>query len=91
MPTSPRHRRRASYQFFFPILLAKKHRETFDGAVCVVPLLNQNLEIRVESFNVLNHFNWGNPGTNFSAATFGRIPSLAGSPRIMQFGVKYGF
>jgi hypothetical protein len=32
-----------------------------------------------------------NPVTNFSAATFGRIQSLAGSPRIMQFGVKYGF
>ena len=51
----------------------------------------QNVEIRVESFNVLNNFNWGNPTTNFSAATFGRIQTQAGDPRIMQFGVKYGF
>ena len=49
------------------------------------------LELRVEAFNLLNHFNWGNPGTNFNASTFGRIQSIAGEPRIMQFGVKYGF
>ena len=51
----------------------------------------QTVEVRIESFNVLNHFNWGNPTTNFSQATFGRIQSQAGDPRIMQFGVKYGF
>jgi hypothetical protein len=39
----------------------------------------------------VNNFNWGNPTTNFNAATFGRIQSQAGDPRIMQFGVKYGF
>jgi hypothetical protein len=61
----------------------------------------QNVELRVEVFNLLNTFNWGNPETNFNAGTFGRITSMAGSgpnsfgppasPRIMQFGVKYGF
>jgi hypothetical protein len=51
----------------------------------------QNLEFRVEVFNLLNNFNWGNPNVNFSAGTFGRITTLAGDPRIMQFGVKYGF
>jgi hypothetical protein len=60
----------------------------------------QNLELRAEAFNLLNHFNWGNPGTNLNApATFGRVQSLAGTPpnnvvgtpRILQFGVKYGF
>jgi len=49
------------------------------------------LELRVEAFNLLNHFNWGSPGTNFNASTFGRIQSIAGEPRIMQFGIKYGF
>jgi hypothetical protein len=51
----------------------------------------QTLELRVETFNLFNTFNWGDPTTNFNAATFGRIPSQAGDPRIMQFGVKYGF
>jgi hypothetical protein len=62
---------------------------------------SRNLELRVETFNLLNNFNWGNPGTSLSAGTFGRITSLAGSgqnasgpaatPRIIQFGIKYGF
>jgi outer membrane receptor protein involved in Fe transport len=51
----------------------------------------RTLELRVEAFNLLNNFNWGNPGTNLDAGTFGRITSQAGSSRIMQFAVKYGF
>jgi len=50
-----------------------------------------NLELRVEVFNLLNNFNWGNPNLNFAAGTFGRITTLGGDPRIMQFGVKYAF
>ena len=60
------------------------------------------LELRVESFNLLNTFNWGAPiagpiqggritDTNFSSGAFGRVTSMAGAPRIVQFGVKYGF
>jgi len=51
----------------------------------------QNLELRVEVFNLLNNFNWGKPNLNFSAGTFGHITTMAGDPRIMQFGIKYGF
>ena len=51
----------------------------------------QTLELRVEAFNLLNNFNWGNPQTNYDQGTFGRITSMAGDPRIMQFGVKFGF
>jgi hypothetical protein len=51
----------------------------------------QTLEVRVETFNLLNHFNWGNPATSLDAGTFGRITSQSGSSRIMQFAVKYGF
>jgi hypothetical protein len=51
----------------------------------------QNVELRVETFNLLNHFNWGNPTVNFDAANFGRIQTQAGANRVMQFGVKYGF
>ena len=58
----------------------------------LVPITStQNLEIRLESFNLLNHFNWGVPVTNLAQATFGRIQSQATDPRIMQFGVKYSF
>ena len=59
----------------------------------------RTLELRIETFNLLNTFNWGPPGLingdrthiNFSSGAFGRITTMAGTPRIMQFGVKYGF
>jgi hypothetical protein len=51
----------------------------------------RTLELRVEAFNLLNNFNWGNPVTNFNSGAFGRITTQAGDPRIMQFGIKYGF
>ena len=51
----------------------------------------QGLELRIEVFNLFNNFNWGNPNTNLDAGTFGRITTQTGDPRIMQFGVKYGF
>ena len=60
---------------------------------------SRSLELRVETFNLLNTFNWGPPTlmnadrthTNFNSGAFGRITSMGGAPRIMQFGVKYGF
>jgi hypothetical protein len=58
----------------------------------LVPLATtQNVELRLEAFNLFNHFNWGNPGTNFNVASFGRIQSISGDPRILQFGLKYSF
>ena len=51
----------------------------------------QRLELRLESFNLLNRFNWGDPVVNFNAGTFGRITTQAGAPRILQFGIKYDF
>jgi hypothetical protein len=57
----------------------------------LIPLGTQRLELRLESFNLLNHFNWGNPNANFNSSSFGRITSQAGGPRIMQFGIKYAF
>ena len=51
----------------------------------------QTVELRVEAFNLLNNFNWGLPATNLQQGTFGRITSQATDPRILQFGVKYGF
>ena len=49
------------------------------------------MELRLETFNLLNHFNWGNPVVNLDAANFGQILTQTGSPRILQFGIKYAF
>ncbi|MEO6922608.1 MAG: hypothetical protein ABI142_02170, partial [Bryocella sp.] len=48
------------------------------------------LELRMEAFNVFNHVNLGNPGVNFSGATFGKING-AGDPRLMQFSARFRF
>ena len=52
---------------------------------------SQQVELRVESFNLFNTFNWGNPQDQLTSSRFGRITSQAGDPRIFQFGIKYGF
>ena len=51
----------------------------------------QNVELRIEAFNLLNSFSWGTPINNLSSGQFGRITTQQGDPRIMQFGVKYDF
>ena len=51
----------------------------------------RRLELRLEAFNLLNNFNWGNPVVNLDAANFGQIVTVGGDPRIIQFGIKYEF
>jgi hypothetical protein len=60
----------------------------------------QALELRLETFNLFNTFNWGDPGTfanaggsddNLNSGTFGRITLQSGDPRIIQLGIKYAF
>jgi hypothetical protein len=53
----------------------------------------QQIEARLEAFNVTNHYNYADPVTNLSAATFGKILALAPGmePRVLQFGLKYTF
>jgi hypothetical protein len=48
------------------------------------------VEFRMEAFNALNWFQWGNPSTARNSATFGQITS-ANSPRVLQFAAKYQF
>jgi hypothetical protein len=66
---------------------------TLDVALSRVVTLGaaRSMEFRVETFNLFNTFNWGNPVVNFNSGNFGRIISMTGAPRIMQFGIKYGF
>jgi hypothetical protein len=47
----------------------------------------RELEFRWETFNAANRPNLGNPISSFTNGAFGRI-TTAGSPRIMQFGLK---
>ena len=58
------------------------------------------LELRLEAFNLFNTFNWGDPAdpaaaggaiATLNSPQFGRILTQAGSPRIIQLGMKYSF
>ncbi len=49
-----------------------------------------NLEIRAEFFNLFNHPNFGTPGNVIGTSTAGQLTS-AGSPRDIQFGLKFSF
>ena len=51
----------------------------------------QSLELRLETFNLVNHVNYAPPTANYDSRNFGRITAIAGAMRIIQFGVKYGF
>jgi len=48
------------------------------------------LQVRAEIFNAFNTVNYGNPGSTFGAASFGRISS-AGSMRQVQLGARLSF
>jgi hypothetical protein len=48
------------------------------------------IQARVEIFNIFNNVNYGNPGSSFNAASFGRI-TAAGAMRQIQLGAKLLF
>ncbi|MEO7649284.1 MAG: hypothetical protein ABIZ80_02370, partial [Bryobacteraceae bacterium] len=48
------------------------------------------IQFRAEFFNLFNRANFGTPTNVLNSPTFGRILS-AGSPRILQFGLKLAF
>jgi hypothetical protein len=49
------------------------------------------LELRWEMFNVFNTAQFGLPERNFNSSAFGKITTLAGDPRLMQFALKFNF
>ena len=64
----------------------------FDVALSRVFALREKLklETRAESFNIINHTNFGAPNVTRSSASFGRITTAA-DPRILQFAMKLRF
>lgn len=52
---------------------------------------SQRVEVRAEAFNLLNHYQPGNPSATLgTSSSFGQI-TTGGQPRIMQFAFKYIF
>jgi outer membrane receptor protein involved in Fe transport len=56
-----------------------------------IPFGRSHAEIRVESQNVFNHAQWGNPVTGFTDVNFMRIRSLARDPRTVRVGLRFAF
>jgi hypothetical protein len=54
-------------------------------------LESKNLELRAESFNVLNHPNFSNPDGTLEDSTFGQITSINGAPREFQLAATFTF
>ena len=55
------------------------------------PAERGRLEFRSEFFNAFNHPQFSNPSTSSTSATFGQITGTSVSPRVIQFGLKFGF
>jgi hypothetical protein len=53
----------------------------------------QNLRFRAEFFNLFNHPSFANPSATDieSASSFSQITSVVGTPRLIQFSLKYVF
>jgi hypothetical protein len=49
------------------------------------------LQFRSEFFNVFNHANFGNPNTNISSSSFGRVTGTSGSARRILFGIRIDY
>ena len=52
---------------------------------------DRHLELRWEVFNMFNTPQFGLPERNIQSGSAGRISSLAGDPRVMQFALKFNF
>ena len=52
---------------------------------------NFRIDFRAEFFNLFNHAQFGQPGSDINSSTFGAISSTVGNPRVIQFAVKAAF
>jgi Carboxypeptidase regulatory-like domain len=56
-----------------------------------LPWEHMGLNFRAEFFNLFNHAQFGQPGADINAPSFGKISSTVGNPRVVQFGLKLTF
>jgi len=53
---------------------------------------NHAVTFRVEAYNLFNNANFANPSVGITTpATFGKVSSIVGSPRIYQMAMRYDF
>lgn len=55
------------------------------------PRESATLEFRSEFYNAFNHPQFGDPDTEFTSPTFGRISSTVVNPRVVQLALKLSF
>lgn len=69
------------------------HTNVFDFALMRDFPIHESLglQFRWEVFNLTNTVQFGQPGNNFSSSSAGKITSLAGDPRVMQFALRLAF
>ena len=51
----------------------------------------KSVQLRLEAFNLFNEPIWGDPDTNMSSSTYGRITTTRSPMRELQLGVKFAF
>jgi hypothetical protein len=51
----------------------------------------QNIEVRIEAFNLTNRVHLGDPDVTLGSPNFGRILNTQADARVMQFAIKYLF
>lgn len=69
------------------------HTNVFDFALMRDFPIHESigLQFRWEVFNLTNTVQFGQPSNNVSSSSAGKITSLAGDPRVMQFALRLAF
>jgi len=70
------------------------HQQNWDFSLIKSFRLTERQSVRftTDFFNIWNHANFANPGADVEIpGSFGRIFSTVGTPRLIQFSLRYAF